>query len=237
MRTSKLALLALAALATPVLAQNKTVFPAANTAVEGNTFDLRPFGLERVRFTQLIPLNQLGIGRGKQITEIAYRRDGTVLKTQAMTRRMTTAWSIRLGNINSTVAAGRPFDPRNPTGLYLRPGNGTNSLIEYYNAIPVWPSLLPKVGGTADFALRFKLRRSFVVQGPSGIAVDHYMYGGRGTTTAYYMDAVRGNVDRGKADEFWRLLPEGRQPRVCDSVEPGRRRPRVPALRCASPPR
>lgn len=200
-------LLALTGLSAPLSAQTKKVVPAANATVEGNSFDQRPFGLERVRLTQLIPMDILGIPRGRQITELGYRRDGEILKTTAMVRRVTTAWSVRLGNINTGIASGVQFDPRNPTGLYLRPGNGTNSLIEYYNAIPNWPSLLPKVGATADFVLRFKLRSPFVVQGPNAIAVDHYMYGANGATFAYYIDAVRGNVDRGTVSYYGDSCP------------------------------
>lgn len=118
------------ALTSCVAAQVTTVVPAATATTEGVGFDQRPFGLERIRLTQLIPFDRLGIAAGKKVTELAYRRDGTVLTTTALTRPATFAYSIRLGNLDTTVASGVPFDPRNPTGLFLSPGSGTNSLVD-----------------------------------------------------------------------------------------------------------
>lgn len=194
-------------LSLPVTAQFKTVVPASAATTEGNTFDIRPFGLERVRTTQLIPLAALGITRGRQITEVAYRRDGSVLRTRSLVRRRTRNWSLRLGNIDTTVTAGRQFDPANPTGRYIGPGSGRNSLIEYYNAIPNWPTLPPVVGSTAPFSIRFKLRSPFTVQGPRAIAVDHYLYGANAAQTQYYIDAVRSDVDRGTVTNFGKSCP------------------------------
>lgn len=201
------ALAASCMLAAPLLAQNRTVVPASAATTEGNSLDIRPFGLERVRATQLIPMDVLGIPSGRQITELAYRRDGQILRTQTMSRRRTASWSIRMGNIDTRVAAGRAYNPVNPTGLYMRPGNGTNSLIEYYNAVPSWPTLPPSVGSTAPFSIRFKLRSPFTVAGPSGIAVDFYVYGSNGRQVSYYIDAVRSDVDRGSSSSFGTSCP------------------------------
>ncbi|MCB9880610.1 MAG: hypothetical protein H6832_13735 [Planctomycetes bacterium] len=195
------------ALTSCVAAQVTTVVPAATATTEGVGFDQRPFGLERIRLTQLIPFDRLGIAAGKKVTELAYRRDGTVLTTTALTRPATFAYSIRLGNLDTTVASGVPFDPRNPTGLFLSPGSGTNSLVEYFNAIPNWPALVTKPTGPADFDLRFKLVAPFVVQGPSGIAIDHYVYGSTNASYNYYVDIDRSSVDHGKATRFGSSCP------------------------------
>ncbi len=195
------------AIAPALLAQSTTVVPAATTTVEGRGFDQRPFGLNRVRLTQLIPFDALGIPVGKRISEVAYRRDSEVLSTTTLTRPATSAYSIRLGNIDTTVAAGRAFDPRNPTGLFLSPGSGVNSLVEYFNAIPNWPSLVTNASGPANFDLRFKLVAPFVVQGPSGIAIDHYTYGTNNSTYNYYADIERSDVDHGKATQFGASCP------------------------------
>lgn len=186
-----------------------TVVPISNTAVEGNALEVKPFYSNRIRLTQMLADSVVGVPKGKQITEIAYRRDKTAMPTATMTRRGTPTWSVRLGNLDLSGRDSQAFNPSNPIGAFLRPGSGVNSLIEVYNLATSFPSLPPVTGATGAFLVRFKFRRPFVYNGPHGLAIDHFSYSTVRGDSAYVVDAERSTVDTGTAVNFGASCPAG----------------------------
>lgn len=207
------------------------VVPAANTVVEGNALEAKPFYIDRQRLTQLFDGTLVGVPFGKTITEIAYRRDKTAVPTQTMQRRTIPTWSLRLANLDynappQTVGrvrypGGQAWNPRNPLGIYLHPALTRNRLVEVYNKPTQFPALPPVTGAVAPFAIVFKLDRPFLYSGPHGLAIDHYTYEQRAAQSLYIVDAVRSSVDSGTAVPFGKSCPDGKNRAYGISSNPG----------------
>lgn len=228
MRTHATTLTASLLLAGAALGQTSVVVPAANANVEGNALELRPFGTDRARLTQLLASRMVPVPIGRSITEIAYRRDKTAYPTQTLDRsRSTATWYVRLGNLNLAANGGQRYNTSNPTGLYLVPGTGdNNTLRQLFASQPNWPLLPPVTGTTAPFNIVFKLVSPFVYLGPDGLAIDLYCYD---TTNPrgynYVIDAARATVDTGTATRYGGSCPKDANRAYGISSNPGSQDP------------
>ncbi|GEM_PF-2809434 len=210
------------------------VAPSVQASTEGNGLDQRPFGYDRVRFTQMIGKSLIGSGLPlrSMITALSYRRDGLVFRSTTLRRRnargtVTPTWTIRMGNLDTSKA---PFRVRNrqlfsisrPSPAYLRPGTTANTLRTVFAGKKVsFPSLPPATNPPAPFLIRFPLDTPFLYLGPSGLAIDHYCYESRGALYPYYVDAVRSRMDFGSAKNFGVSCPMDRNRASAIPTNPG----------------
>jgi hypothetical protein len=197
-------------LATPLLAQSRAVIPDGYASVEGNSAESRPFGFDRCRLSQYLGLRELTgkIRFAQQLTEIAYRRDGTTAAAQTLSRSTTPIWQIRAGNLAQT-------DINDPDNRFLGPGSGNggsssspDTLKIVFSAKTVnFPALAPATNNeVSPFTIRFKFDAPIYYLG-LGLCIDHYVYESRNSTHAYYVDAVRSTVDSGSAKRFGKPCP------------------------------
>ncbi len=192
-------------------AQSSTVLPKGYKTQEGNAVEGRPFAFDRCRLSQYFGFSMLQgqLPRGASLIEIAYRRDGRSIPSQAMSRSTTPVWQIRAGNLLKTSI----FSEDN---AFLGPGNGAggrgnkpDTLKIVFRAKKVsFPKLQASSSGLPSFSLRFKFDSPLSYVG-GGLAIDHYVYENRNRSHIYYVDAVRSKADKGKAVAFGSSCPKG----------------------------
>jgi hypothetical protein len=192
----RLVLIGLAA--TPAATQSFVV-PAEVRAVEGDGLSALPFAYDQVRCTQYLGRSLLAsaLPVGKQIVELAYRRDGLALPAVTLEHATRPAWEIRLGNYLA--------DPRNPSPRYLGPGTDFDTLAAVFQRMVQFPSL-PSGAAPRPFSLRFKLDRPFVYLGAS-LAIDHFAFDRSQDPFDYYVDGVRRPADRGTFQAYGTSCP------------------------------
>lgn len=202
-------LLSLLSLGASLHAQSTVVVPKGLDVREGNAVENRPFAFDRCRLSQLLGLAELNglLPLGVSVQEIAYRRDGSVLPTRAMSRSSTPIWQIRAGNLLVT-------DVRDPSNNFLGPGDGMggagsnpDTLRIVFNAKSVaFPALAPTSSGLPAFQIRFKFDAPLLYVG-GGLALDHYVYENSNRTHEYYVDAERSAVDSGSSLRYGTPCP------------------------------
>ncbi len=209
---------AVTAVASCLPAQTTVVVPSSLAKVEGNTLDQRPFGFDRVRFTQYIGLGLLKgvLSYGETITEIAYRRDGDAFPKATFKRLTSPIWTVRMGQFIPSTTRLR--------NQYLGPGGG------YFNTLTTvlsgkriaFPALGPVTTKPTPFTIRLPLDAPFLYSLLGGyFAIDHYSYELRNRVHYYYVDAQRSPVDYGRATAYGGPCPAGRNRAFAVAVNPG----------------
>ena len=187
-RTSSLtplvAPLLVAALAPALLpAQGMAVVPPANAAVDGNSLDLEPLGLDQCHHVQYVDRSLLtAVPPNATLKELAYRRDSSL--TGAMTRRASVPiWQINMGNYAGSALNPEPQFPQATSGW-------TTVFSAKQVNVAQFPDLTLPATGLPSFDVKFVFDQPFVFAGP-GLGIQHYVYEGRNQTYYYYMDSVQ----------------------------------------------
>ena len=189
-----LALGALLAAALP--AQSTLVVPNNRTSSEGNSLSHLPLGFSQIRHCQYIARSELtAIPINASITELRYRRDGTV--TGNLTRNASTAWGVRMANVTT--------NPVTPTATFLLPANLTTVFIP--KAIN-WPTLPAVATAPAPFLVTFPFDQPLLYTG-NHLAIDHYSFETAFTIQNYLIDYEVATASGGAVSTFGAGCPAG----------------------------
>lgn len=182
-------------------AQTHQVVPASATTIAGDSLDREPFGYDQVRHVSYYDRTLLnGIPLGALLTEIAYRREESILNPALMERRSGTTqstplWQVRVGTYSGSWQTPPPAFPA--VGAV---GWTTVIASRQIDFLTNFPPLPVPASGLPDFLVRFPFDAPLVPGfGGQSLGIEHFSYEGTQRSYAYYVDYVESSPGSGSA--------------------------------------
>ena len=180
-------------------AQSHQVLPPAAASTAGASLDREPFGYDQVRHVSYYDRTLLaGVPTNSLLTEVAYRRDESILVPALMERRngttqSTPLWTVRMSNHTGSATSPSTRFPANTNVAWTTVVAAR--LTDFTTNFPPMP--LP-ASGLPAFQVRMPFDAPWVFTGQS-LGIDHFAYESTARSYPYYVDFVESDPGAGTA--------------------------------------